>query len=150
MRWIVVALYRHRRERGGNRGEVVGRERDICRADVLLQASQLGGARDRHEPPATRAGLRRSGSRRCAALSGDSAPSVVESSSRTIIIAAMIHVLRMIVAAATLAVLAGPASETLAQSTAPVSLRILAINDFHGNLMPPPGGIRIADPNDKT
>ena len=33
---------------------------------------------------------------------------------------------------------------------APVDLRILAINDFHGNLRPPPGGIRIADPNDKT
>src|SRR5882757_6740674 len=32
---------------------------------------------------------------------------------------------------------------------APVELRILAINDFHGNLMPPTGGIRIADPNDK-
>jgi len=33
---------------------------------------------------------------------------------------------------------------------APVELRILAINDFHGNLKPPPGGIRIADPNDKS
>ncbi|WP_024513592.1 bifunctional metallophosphatase/5'-nucleotidase [Bradyrhizobium sp. Tv2a-2] len=33
---------------------------------------------------------------------------------------------------------------------APVELRILAINDFHGNLKPPPGGIRINDPNDKT
>ena len=32
----------------------------------------------------------------------------------------------------------------------PVELRILAINDFHGNLRPPPGGIRIADPDDKT
>lgn len=37
-----------------------------------------------------------------------------------------------------------------AQSPAPVDLRILAINDFHGNLRPPPGGIRIADPADKT
>ena len=62
----------------------------------------------------------------------------------------MNHLLRPILAAATLAILAGPASETLAQSTAPVELRILAINDFHGNLRPPPGGIRIADPNDKT
>jgi 5'-nucleotidase len=34
--------------------------------------------------------------------------------------------------------------------SAPVELRILAINDFHGNLMPPTGGIRIADPNDRT
>src|SRR2546429_5523125 len=33
---------------------------------------------------------------------------------------------------------------------APIDLRILAINDFHGNLRPPPGGIRIADPADKT
>ncbi len=62
----------------------------------------------------------------------------------------MTHLLRLLLTAASLAVLAGPASETLAQSTAPVDLRILAINDFHGNLMPPPGGIRIADPNDKT
>ncbi|MFN5528750.1 MAG: hypothetical protein ACK5AT_41855, partial [Bradyrhizobium sp.] len=30
----------------------------------------------------------------------------------------------------------------------PVSLRILAINDFHGNLQPPPAGIRVADPAD--
>jgi 5'-nucleotidase len=66
------------------------------------------------------------------------------------IIATMTNVLRLIVAAATLAALTGPASKTLAQNTAPVSLRILAINDFHGNLMPPPGGIRITDPNDKT
>ncbi|CCD92940.1 putative 5'-nucleotidase [Bradyrhizobium sp. ORS 375] len=32
----------------------------------------------------------------------------------------------------------------------PVSLRILAINDFHGNLKPPASGIRVADPNDPT
>ncbi len=37
-----------------------------------------------------------------------------------------------------------------AQSDSPVELRILAINDFHGNLRPPPGGIRIDDPADKT
>jgi 5'-nucleotidase len=56
-------------------------------------------------------------------------------------------------AAATLACLAAcilasplPAS---ADST-PVELRILAINDFHGYLQPPPGGIRIADQSDKT
>ena len=34
--------------------------------------------------------------------------------------------------------------------TAPVDLRILAINDFHGNLRPPPGGIQIADPDDRS
>jgi 5'-nucleotidase len=32
----------------------------------------------------------------------------------------------------------------------PVELTILALNDFHGNLQPPPGGIRVADPSDKT
>jgi 5'-nucleotidase len=37
-----------------------------------------------------------------------------------------------------------------AQTGATVDLRILAINDFHGYLRPPPGGIRIADPADKT
>ena len=31
-----------------------------------------------------------------------------------------------------------------------VDVPILAINDFHGNLRPPPGGIRIADPADTT
>ena len=49
-----------------------------------------------------------------------------------------------LLAAATLAV---PA---LAQTAPPVELRILAINDFHGYLRPPPGGIAIADPGDKT
>src|SRR5438309_9851781 len=42
------------------------------------------------------------------------------------------------------------AQQVLAQAETPVDLRILAINDFHGNLRPPPGGIRIADPYDKT
>jgi 5'-nucleotidase len=31
-----------------------------------------------------------------------------------------------------------------------VDVTVLAINDFHGNLRPPPGGISIADPADKT
>jgi 5'-nucleotidase len=44
----------------------------------------------------------------------------------------------------------GPAPSALAQTSAPVDVRILAINDFHGNLRPPPGGIRIADPADST
>jgi 5'-nucleotidase len=35
-------------------------------------------------------------------------------------------------------------------ATTPVDVRILAINDFHGYLRPSPGGIRIADPDDKT
>jgi len=32
------------------------------------------------------------------------------------------------------------------RATGPVALKILAINDFHGNLKPPLGGIRIQDP----
>jgi len=40
------------------------------------------------------------------------------------------------------------ASPAFAQSSAPVDLRILAINDFHGYLRPSPG-IRISDPDDK-
>ena len=32
----------------------------------------------------------------------------------------------------------------------PVDLRILAINDFHGYLQPPAGGITIADPDDRS
>src|ERR1700722_11278214 len=54
-----------------------------------------------------------------------------------------------ILAVLMLVVVASPASRVLAQG-APVELRILAINDFHGNLWPPAGGIRIADPADKT
>jgi 5'-nucleotidase len=42
------------------------------------------------------------------------------------------------------------ASNAVAETAAPVELRILAINDFHGYLQPPPGGIRISDPDDKT
>ena len=37
-----------------------------------------------------------------------------------------------------------------AETATPVDLRILAINDLHGNLRPPSGGIRIADPGDKA
>jgi 5'-nucleotidase len=40
-------------------------------------------------------------------------------------------------------------TSTLAQ-TAPVDLRIIAINDLHGYLRPPPGGIRITDPADSN
>src|SRR6187401_1302550 len=45
-----------------------------------------------------------------------------------------------------------PTSRASAQSapSAPVELRILAINDFHGHLRPPPGGIRIDNPADKA
>ena len=57
----------------------------------------------------------------------------------------MTQPLRSVFAALALAALASPAT---AQSPAPVELRILAINDFHGNLKPPSGGIRIDDPDD--
>ncbi|MGA7803981.1 MAG: metallophosphoesterase, partial [Bradyrhizobium sp.] len=46
--------------------------------------------------------------------------------------------------------LCGPAARCAAETPAAVDLRILAINDFHGYLRPPAGGIRIADPADKT
>jgi 5'-nucleotidase len=61
----------------------------------------------------------------------------------------MKHPLCQILTVVALAVVPGPASNAAAQST-PVDLRILAINDFHGNLRPPAGGIRITDPDDKT
>ena len=51
-------------------------------------------------------------------------------------------------AAAALAMTLGPVPLCYAQTAAPIELRILAINDFHGYLRPPPGGIRIADPAD--
>ena len=35
-------------------------------------------------------------------------------------------------------------------AAAPVTIGIAAINDFHGNLRPPPGGIRINDPEDRA
>src|SRR5437763_16603604 len=41
-------------------------------------------------------------------------------------------------------------SPSPAPPTAHVVVTILAINDIHGNLRPPPGGISIADPQDKT
>ena len=61
----------------------------------------------------------------------------------------MKHPLSLPLAAVMLMVALGPATRAIAQ-TAPVDVRILAINDFHGNLRPPSGGIRIADPDDKT
>jgi 5'-nucleotidase len=61
----------------------------------------------------------------------------------------MRHSLSPILAAVLL--VAGLDTATLAiAQTASVDVRILAINDFHGNLRPPAGGIRIDDPDDKT
>jgi 5'-nucleotidase len=51
---------------------------------------------------------------------------------------------------AVFAIVIALAASSHAQTAAPVNLRILAINDFHGNLRPPPGGIRITDPDDRT
>src|SRR5260370_8071456 len=61
----------------------------------------------------------------------------------------MRHLLRPVLTALMLVIALEPSSRARAQA-APVELRILAINDFHGYLQPPPGGIRIADPGDKT
>ncbi|QWG22218.1 bifunctional metallophosphatase/5'-nucleotidase [Bradyrhizobium sediminis] len=61
----------------------------------------------------------------------------------------MRHSLCQILAAVLLAMVLASTSRASAQ-TAPVELRILAINDFHGYLQPPQGGIRIADPDDKS
>ncbi len=51
-----------------------------------------------------------------------------------------------LLAATLVALFAGCASVP----TEPVPVKILAINDFHGNLKPPLGGIRIQDPADRT
>src|SRR6266851_3700875 len=61
----------------------------------------------------------------------------------------MRHSLCQMLAAVMLAIALDPFSRATAQA-ASVDLRILAINDFHGNLRPPPGGISIADPGDNT
>jgi 5'-nucleotidase len=50
-------------------------------------------------------------------------------------------------ALAAAALLAGCAAT---RPTEPVSVKVLAINDFHGNLLPPSGGIRIQDPADRS
>jgi 5'-nucleotidase len=71
----------------------------------------------------------------------------------------MRYPLRQILVAVMLMTVPGLASRAIAQgatqvttpvATPPVDVRILAINDFHGYLRPSPGGIRIADPDDKT
>ena len=54
-----------------------------------------------------------------------------------------------ILAVAMLAIALDPASRATAQA-APVDIRILAINDFHGYLRPPAGGIGITDPDDRN
>src|ERR1700726_3832915 len=63
---------------------------------------------------------------------------------------AMRNRLYQVLAALALVSATGPAPQAFAESAAPVDVRILAINDFHGYLRPPAGGIKIADPADKT
>jgi 2',3'-cyclic-nucleotide 2'-phosphodiesterase (5'-nucleotidase family) len=57
---------------------------------------------------------------------------------------------QMRAAAAACPLTLGLTSLAVSQTADSVELRILAINDFHGNLRPPPGGIRITDPDDST
>ena len=84
--------------------------------------------------------MRHDGLLRCARNDGDTLGCYVK---------VMRAFLRPIPALALLAALC-PAAPGNAQTPAPVDLRILAINDFHGYLRPPPGGITIADPEDRT
>ena len=50
-----------------------------------------------------------------------------------------------------LLLVSGSGSRTIAQDVRPpIDVTILAINDFHGHLKPPPGGIVIADPADRA
>jgi 5'-nucleotidase len=58
----------------------------------------------------------------------------------------MKNILLATLAAATLA----GCAVTEPRSTEPVAVKVLAINDFHGNLKPPLGGIRIKDPADPS
>jgi 5'-nucleotidase len=55
----------------------------------------------------------------------------------------------LLIATLIAAALAGCAV-TEPRSTEPVAVKVLAINDFHGNLKPPLGGIRIKDPADPS
>src|SRR5579862_1990026 len=50
MLWIPLALYRDLAERRVDLAEILGGERDRRRAVVLVEAMELGGAGDRHDP----------------------------------------------------------------------------------------------------
>ena len=60
----------------------------------------------------------------------------------------MLKPLRLLAALVLALHLVACASLDASQSNTPVQVRILAINDFHGNLHPPLGGIRIRNPGD--
>jgi 5'-nucleotidase len=49
-----------------------------------------------------------------------------------------------------LAVLLSGCGALAPRATGPVQVTVLAINDFHGNLLPPLGGVRIRDPQDAS
>ena len=55
-----------------------------------------------------------------------------------------------LLAAAALGATTFAASAALAQEPGPLEVTLFAINDFHGNLKPPSGGIKIKDPADPT
>ncbi len=55
---------------------------------------------------------------------------------------------RAVAAIAVCAGLLAACSTAPLRPTTPVEVKILAINDFHGNLRPPQGGIRVRDPQD--
>lgn len=57
---------------------------------------------------------------------------------------------RFVSFAAALLLIGGAGCGAMAQAPETVDVRILAINDFHGNLLPPPGGLTIHDPADPT
>ena len=52
------------------------------------------------------------------------------------------------VVALSASLIAGCALLPSPRATGPVAVKVLAINDLHGHLKPPPGGIRIKDPAD--
>src|SRR5262249_11216981 len=74
----------------------------------------------------------------------------VKWSRRPSIVGTMTRLFRLPLIAATLMMALGAAPHALAQTADTVEVRILAINDFHGNLTPPPGGIRIDDQSDRA
>ncbi|WP_397534280.1 bifunctional metallophosphatase/5'-nucleotidase [Roseateles sp.] len=58
--------------------------------------------------------------------------------------------LRLLASLLPVVALAGCAGLVSAPPTTPVAVKVLAINDFHGNLKPASGGIRIKDPQDPS
>ena len=74
-----------------------------------------------------------------------SSPSPSPSPSAARLAALLAARLAAVLAGSLLAACAGLAPAPQVAATGPVSVKVLAINDFHGNLKPPPGGIRVFD-----